>query len=443
MNKDTKSVEQPPPSEQSQEKNPPQKRKAEVVGENPSGGKRNTDYCPQRRRSWNSSAQEGSGKTEEKEKTYRPSYQKKKIALLLAYNGTGYSGMQINPGQKTIECDLMTALWKSGAVSESNKMNPGKIHFQRTARTDKGVHAGGQVVSFKCVLIPNLVEKINEHLVPQIRCFGARRTIGGFNCKNACDARTYEYVTPTYAFAPPSETTTTYRIEAERVQTIRNVLKHFNGTHNFHNYTSGKDFSDMSANRFIMSFECSEPYIMKVETESEGKTVVEDLEVVVLKVKGQSFVLHQIRKMVGMTMAVVRGEHDLGKIAESFLAPRMALPRAPGLGLVLSRCHFEYYNKKVKKDKSVPWGPLDWENDEDTETKLKEFKDDYILKKMMETEVKEREIFEWLNCIKLHSLKPRDEEEVNSPETNKDSCSEAPEKEDSGAEVAGDSTKHG
>ena len=53
------------------------------------------------------------------------------------------------------------------------------------------------------------------------------------------------------------------------------------------------------------------------------------------KVKGQSFMLHQIRKMIGMAIAVVRGDTDESVIVESWNTDRIDIPRAPGLGLML------------------------------------------------------------------------------------------------------------
>ena len=59
-------------------------------------------------------------------------------------------------------------------------------------------------LSFKAAVEDeNIVEKINEHLHPQIRVWGIERTIGSFSCYQACDSRWYEYLIPTLAFLPP------------------------------------------------------------------------------------------------------------------------------------------------------------------------------------------------------------------------------------------------
>lgn len=84
---------------------------------------------------------------------------------------------------------------------------------------------------------------INEQLPPDIRVFGMKRVTKGFNSKEQCDARTYTYMLPTYAFENRStvlEDYTSYRIPTEAIPKINDVLKVYEGTKNFHNFTSKK-----------------------------------------------------------------------------------------------------------------------------------------------------------------------------------------------------------
>jgi tRNA pseudouridine38-40 synthase len=103
---------------------------------------------------------------------------KKKCALLISYCGSGYSGLQINPQVASIELDLHKALAMAGAVSEDNQMNPIKNNFSRCARTDKGVHAGGNIVSLKMHLVENVIEKINSFLPKQVPTFANQHRLG-------------------------------------------------------------------------------------------------------------------------------------------------------------------------------------------------------------------------------------------------------------------------
>lgn len=56
-----------------------------------------------------------------------------------------------------------------------------------------------------------------------------------------------------------------------------------------------------------------------------------------LKVHGQSFMLHQIRKMVGLIIMIVRTDTPLKLIPETFKENRINIPKAPSLGLLLER----------------------------------------------------------------------------------------------------------
>lgn len=128
---------------------------------------------------------------------------RRKIAMLLAYCGAGYQGMQKNPGAITIEGELEEALLKSKALPDNYDGNPRKVDWMRAARTDKGVSAVGQVVSgLFFVDPPGFVERVNTHLPKQIRLLGYKRVTPTFSAKKFCDRRRYEYLIPTFALDP-------------------------------------------------------------------------------------------------------------------------------------------------------------------------------------------------------------------------------------------------
>lgn len=109
-----------------------------------------------------------------------------------------------NTVERTIEGDLFSAFVHAGAISKANANDPKKSGLVRCARTDKGVHAAGNVVSLKLIVEDkDIVEKINYHLSEQIRVWGIQRTVGSFSCYQACDSRWYEYLIPSHAFLPP------------------------------------------------------------------------------------------------------------------------------------------------------------------------------------------------------------------------------------------------
>jgi len=249
---------------------------------------------------------------------------KQKVAMLLAYCGSSYQGMQINPNARTIESELHAAFAKSGVVSPENALDPSKVNFVRSCRTDKGVHAAGQVVSLKALMTNDIVEKINHELPDCIRVFGVLPVMKGFHAKTHCDSRWYEYLLPTYSFmeADPALYTFSniadpavhfaptpgcdgrietvevteateeemkikkaYRVSDDTIKVLKEILECYVGTHNYHNFTIGKKFAEKSSERYIMSFQAGTPFVK------------DTTEWISLRVHGQSFMLHQIRKM--------------------------------------------------------------------------------------------------------------------------------------------------
>ncbi|XP_041666233.1 tRNA pseudouridine synthase A [Cheilinus undulatus] len=320
-------------------------------------------------------------------------YPKKKVVLLMAYSGKGYYGMQRNPGTsqfRTIEDDLVTALIKSGCIPENHGEEMRKMSFQRCARTDKGVSAAGQVVSLKLRLIEDITQKINEHLPPQIRILGLKRVTQGFNSKNNCDARTYSYMLPTVAFAPKDYDTgnlTGFRLEPETLKRVNRLFALYKGTHNFHNFTSQKAANDPSARRYITEMSCGEPFIRA------------DSEFAVITVRGQSFMMHQIRKMIGLVIAVVKGYVNDDVIERSWGQEKVDVPKAPGLGLVLEKVHFERYNKKFGGDGLHE--RLEWDSEEEA---IKAFKEAHIHPTIVETEGQEGSMVSWMSTLPIHDF---------------------------------------
>lgn len=340
---------------------------------------------------------------------------KKNYVILLGYLGRDYYGMQKNPGMKTIEEDLLKALLKTNLITMENYENLGSFNFQRAARTDKGVSAARQVVSLK--LPENVCKKtINECLPKEIRIFDVKRVTKSFNSKIQCDGRTYRYIIPTFAFSQenkallpkPSDCDidkrlkqlsiidgkpcTDFRLSLETLEKINSFMQLFEGTHNFHNFTSKVKPLDPRAKRYIMYFNC-------------GKTFVsENLEFAILEIKGQSFMLNQIRKMVSMVVAYARNFITKDALYEAFKSEKMDIPIAPSLGLSLNCVHYNYYNQRYGKDGIHE--PLDWES---CKEEIEKFEKEYIIKQVVDTEIAEKTTLNWIASLPMHSFSIREE----------------------------------
>ncbi|CAG8526469.1 4152_t:CDS:10 [Funneliformis caledonium] len=334
----------------------------------------------------------GDGKDSNEPK--EPRMPKKKVAVLVGFCGTGYQGMQINHNAKTIEDDLFKAFVAAGAVSKDNSDDPKKVSLMRAARTDKGVHAAGNLISLKISLLLRYVKVIRS-----------------FHAKTLCDSRIYEYLLPTYVFMPPEQKSNSvvsnenvnvftdfplatteemiekrkYRISQETLEYVRQGFKAYEGTHNYHNFTIGRNPQEKSCNRYIVNFQVGDP------------KMINDTEWISLKVHGQSFMLHQIRKMVSLIIMIVRTRTPTSLIANTFTQVKINIPKAPALGLLLERPVFNSYNRKSKDqgkeviDYDIYQGQID------------KFKDRFIYSKIFEEELAENTFQNWLNAIDQHT----------------------------------------
>ncbi|CAL0307075.1 unnamed protein product [Lupinus luteus] len=428
-------------------------------------------------------------------------YKRRKIAIFFAYCGVGYQGMQKNPGAKTIEGDLEEALYASGAVPEHDRGIPNRYDWSRSARTDKGVSAVGQVVSGRFYIDPpGFVDRLNSNLSPQIRIFGYKRVTGSYNAKKFCDRRRYVYLIPVFALDPCSHqdretekgnkviglvgnvksnlkveavdveagissnrngalnsevkedvevlvdnvnskndidtvvpvqdegtplnggsVNSSTILEEEKVNGVdratkeskfsygekererfNRILKYYVGTHNFHNFTTRTKAEDPAANRFIISFDAS------------TTVLVDGMEFVKCEIVGQSFMLHQIRKMMGLAVAVMRNCAPESLITNALQKDvNIHVPTAPEVGLYLDECFFTSYNDKWK-DSHEELSMKEYAKE------AEEFKMKYIYSHIASTEHKDGTVALWLQSLNhrnypdLHFV---DEEAINDNKT--------------------------
>ena len=174
-----------------------------------------------------------------------------------------------------------------------------------------------------------------------------------------------------------------YRIPETRLKRIQETLDLFLGTRNYHNFTIQKTFKDPSAKRVIKSFKLNPEPIL-----------IDGTEWLSMKVHGQSFMMHQIRKMVGMVALIVRCGCDPKRLTESLGSESISIPKAPSLGLLLERPVFDSYNKRAKNELSKD--PIDFDK---FKKEMDEFKQEQIYERMYRDEEKENVFGNFFNHV--------------------------------------------
>ena len=266
--------------------------------------------------------------------------QKQNWKLTLAYDGTDFHGWQVQPEKRTVQGELQAALER--LVGEAPLP-------QGSGRTDAGVHALAQVASFQLeARIPagNLVRALNRTLPGSIRVVEAEVVPDAFHARHSAVAKTYEYrVLPIEPAAeqicPPFLARFVYpyswRVNLDLLQRSAAALI---GEH---------DFRSFAASDPDLATRASEPDADGV-VRSEARTTVRTIfasewreettdgfRVLVYRVRGNGFLPHMVRNLVGTTLDVGRGYLRLEEIPEILAARDRAAagPTAPARGLYL------------------------------------------------------------------------------------------------------------
>ena len=222
------------------------------------------------------------------------------IRLDICYDGTRYRGWQrLSNTDNTIQAKLETSL--SRILGE-------QIEISGSGRTDAGTHALGQVANFHCnSTMPA------EEILKQLRMY-LPEDIGIYSCKN---------VSPRF-HARLNAKTKTYRYRVWKSETpcifdrkyvyickgsydlasIRRAAEFYLGEHDFSAFCANKNMKK-STIRYIERFEIT-------ETENE----------LVFVAKGNGFLHHMVRIMVGTLLEVGRGERTPESIPMLFGAAR-------------------------------------------------------------------------------------------------------------------------
>jgi tRNA pseudouridine38-40 synthase len=234
-----------------------------------------------------------------------------RIALKLGYIGTQYHGFQIQPqyAGSTIEGELLKALENLNIIADRGASN-----YVAAGRTDKGVHALAQVVSFDTAN-PNVTPRmINSMLPDDIWTFALAKPLLDFNARKNAISRTYRY----FLRVPPED-----NLDVAR---MREASELFIGTYDFSNFSQQPGHNEQEAPYYSPIREIKR---LEIATERSNSFVVMDIE-------ANGFLRKMVRKIVSALKLVGRGAKD-NQWVEDLLKRRVteSVEPAPAFGLVL------------------------------------------------------------------------------------------------------------
>lgn len=237
--------------------------------------------------------------------------------LLVEYDGTKFGGWQILPQGRTVQGVLLDALRQVTGEEELSLYGAG--------RTDAGVHALGQVASFRSrkTLSPAKVLRELEAILPAdvaVRdlCLAAP----GFHARHDATGRAYRYQLATRRSAFGKRTTWWVGLPLD-LKAMEQAGKLFLGRHDFQAFTRRSKEQKSTV------------------VEVEEVLVVPTGSVVLIRVVASHFLWNQMRRMVAVLVSVGRGDLHPEAIPD-LLAGRRPLPplAAPAAGLFLEAVRY-------------------------------------------------------------------------------------------------------
>jgi len=212
--------------------------------------------------------------------------------LIIAYDGTDFHGWQMQSNKPTIQGEIVNVLRR---ITQEN------VQLHGAGRTDAGVHALGQIGSFRTQSTLSAGEfqrALNALLPPTIRIVAAEEVGPDFNARWSARGKMYRYRLYRGRVVPPVlwRYVLHYPFPLDE-DAMRDASARFVGMHDFASFAastgSEEDDKERSTEREIYSTE--------LVRSSDGEELV-------FTIRGRSFLRYMVRKIVGTLLDVGRGK---------------------------------------------------------------------------------------------------------------------------------------
>lgn len=224
--------------------------------------------------------------------------------LTIAYDGTDFHGWQMQSGKPTIQGEIVGVL---------RRLTQENVQLYGAGRTDAGVHALGQVASFRTQATLSAAEfqrALNALLPAAIRIVGAEEVGPDFHARWSAVGKIYRYRLYRGKVVPPAlwRYVLHYPFPLDE-DAMRIAASRFVGPHDFAAFAASTGSEEDDRERATVR----EIYSSEIARSDDGEELV-------YTVRGRSFLRYMVRKMVGTLLDVGRGRlvpDDILRLYES------------------------------------------------------------------------------------------------------------------------------
>jgi len=255
----------------------------------------------------------------------------RKLKVTLSYDGAEFSGWQVQPDAVTVQGTLASAI---------GRITGEKVLPQGSGRTDAGVHALAQVMTFvteSSVPTENFLQALNDILPAAVRVLEVTEAPPQFHARHSARAKTYRYRIYREPICPPFLARYVWHYpypldEEAMIHSASRVV----GEHDFTSFAAVDPERRTNHEGMRMGVETGPGPASNVRTifSSEWKRAGEEF---VYTVRGSGFLHHMVRNLVGTFVVVGKGSlqvEDVTRILEA-RSRSAAGPTAPAGGLYL------------------------------------------------------------------------------------------------------------
>lgn len=250
----------------------------------------------------------------------------RRICLIVAYDGSAYSGWQRQQNAHSVQAAIEAAL---------ERMTGHHLEVVGSGRTDSGVHALGQAAHFDFPdtrFAPDVFKKALNALLPStVRIMDSREVDDTFHARFTAMARQYRYLMKRQREMTPFDSGRVWAVrDFPDLELLQSHAKTVEGTHDFTTFTGSGDGCERRHRDIYESY-------FSLEKDIHGA------EVLVYTICGNAFLYKMVRSLVGTMFFLARDGYPGQEMARRLAAcdRTLAGPTAVPQGLYLSRISFD------------------------------------------------------------------------------------------------------
>ncbi len=242
-----------------------------------------------------------------------------KYKLTLEYDGTGYSGWQVQKNARSIQGTLIDA---------ARKLFGGAVEIQGAGRTDAGVHALAQVAHLDAphrLLLQKILQGLNDLLPAPINIVRVEEAPAGFHARHMARRKSYLYLISRHRTAFGKRYVLWVKDDLD-LGPMRAAAEIFRGFHDF------ASFADKRIDKHLST----EVLIDLTDLETRG-------DLIIFRIVGSHFLWKMVRRLAGILVEAGRGTLSPAEV-ERMLTNASELPArytAPPSGLFLAQVLYE------------------------------------------------------------------------------------------------------